>query len=252
MLWPDTFSNHFHPAIAQAAVEVLEHVGYQVIIPSTSLCCGRPLYDFGMLDTAKQQLLQVLAALRPHIEAGTPLVGLEPSCVSVFRDEMVNLLPGEPDARRLREQTFLLSDFLVKAGYTPPQLRRKAIVHGHCHHKSVLKFDNEQELLRRIGLDFQVLDSGCCGMAGSFGFEADKYEISRQIGERVLLPAVRAAAEDTLIIADGFSCFQQIQGLTRRTPLHIAEVLQMAIRQATASAAVEEESVRTVFNNLSG
>ncbi|HEX7286561.1 MAG TPA: FAD-linked oxidase C-terminal domain-containing protein, partial [Candidatus Angelobacter sp.] len=218
MLWPDTFSNHFQPQVAQAAVEVLEHAGYQVIIPQASLCCGRPLYDFGMLETAKEQLQQVLQALRPQIEARTPLVGLEPSCISVFRDEMVNLLPNHADASRLRQQTFLLSDFLVKAGYTPPQLRRKAIVHGHCHHKSVLKFDNEQELLRRIGLDFQVLDSGCCGMAGSFGFEADKYEISRQIGERVLLPAVRAAAEDTLIIADGFSCFQQIQGLTGRTP----------------------------------
>ncbi|HET7871086.1 MAG TPA: FAD-linked oxidase C-terminal domain-containing protein, partial [Terriglobales bacterium] len=237
MLWPDTFSNNFHPAIAQAAAEVLEHAGYQVIIPQAGLCCGRPLYDFGMLDTAKQQLLQVLEALRPHIEAGTPIVGLEPSCISVFRDEMTNLLPGNSHARRLREQTFMLSDFLVKAGYTPPQLRRKALVHGHCHHKSVLKFDNEQELLRRLGLDFQVLDSGCCGMAGSFGFEADKYEVSRQIGERVLLPAVRAAAEDTLIIADGFSCFQQIQAFTGREPLHIAQILQMAIHeQAPAQA----------------
>ncbi len=246
MLWPDTFSNHFHPQIAQAAVEVLEHAGYQVIIPRASLCCGRPLYDFGMLDTAKEQLQQVLEALRPQFAAGTPLIGLEPSCISVFRDEMVNLLPNNPDAQRLREQTFLLSEFLIKkANYNPPQLHRKALVHGHCHHKSVLKFESEQELLRRLGLDFQVLDSGCCGMAGSFGFEDGKYEISRQIGERVLLPAVRSAAPDTLIIADGFSCFQQIEQLTGRQPLHISEVLLMAIREGQAASKVSEKKPET-------
>ncbi len=232
MLWPDTFSNHFHPDIARAAVEVLEHAGYQVIIPEVSLCCGRPLYDFGMLDSARFALEQTLAALRPQITAGTPLIGLEPSCVSVFRDEMTNLLGDNQDAERLRRQTYLLSEFLVeKADYRPPQLKRKAIVHGHCHHKSILKFDSEQELLARTGLDFQVLDSGCCGMAGSFGFEADKYEVSAQIGERVLLPAVRLAGPKTLIVADGFSCFQQIEQLAGRRPLHIAEVLQMAIRE---------------------
>jgi Fe-S oxidoreductase len=145
---------------------------------------------------------------------------------------MTNLLGPNAEAEQLRGQTFLLSEFLVqKAGYRPPQLKRKAIVHGHCHHKSVLKFNSEQELLRRIGLDFQVLDSGCCGMAGAFGFEKEKYDVSVQIGERVLMPAVRAASADTLIIADGFSCFLQIEDLTGRKALHIAEVLQMAIRK---------------------
>lgn len=232
ILWPDTFSNYFHPHIAQAAVEVLEHAGYQVTLPPDSLCCGRPLYDFGMLDRAKLLLEGTLEALRPKIAAGTPVIGLEPSCISVFRDEMTNLLAGNKDAEQMKQQTFLLSEFLVRhADYRPPQLKRKALVHGHCHHKSVLKFGAEEELLKRIGLDFQVLDSGCCGMAGSFGFEADKYEVSVKIGERVLLPAIRQAAADTLIVADGFSCFEQIQGLTGRKPLHIAEVLQMAIQQ---------------------
>jgi FAD/FMN-containing dehydrogenase/Fe-S oxidoreductase len=234
MLWPDTFSNNFHPQIAQAAVEVLEHAGYQVILPPSPLCCGRPLYDFGMLDAAKHQLEQILEALRPQLAAEIPVIGLEPSCVSVFRDEMTNLLGHgvNQDAGRLRRQVFLLSEFLVqKADYRPQQLKRKALVHGHCHHKSVLKFDSEHELLQRIGLDFQMLDSGCCGMAGSFGFEAEKYDVSVQIGERVLLPALRKAAGDTLIIADGFSCYQQIEGLTGRKPLHIAEVLQMAIHE---------------------
>ena len=233
MLWPDTFSNHFHPAIAQAAVDVLEHAGYQITIPEARLCCGRPLYDFGMLATARGQLEQTLAALAPQIAAGTPVIGLEPSCVSVFRDEMTNLLGVNAQAGKLRQQIFLLSEFLIqKADYRPPQIKRKALVHGHCHHKSVLKFDSEYELLTRLGLDFRVLDSGCCGMAGSFGFEAGKYDVSVQIGERVLLPAVRQAEPDTLIIADGFSCFQQIEGLTGRKPLHIAEVLQMALREA--------------------
>jgi len=233
ILWPDTFSNNFNPEIAKAAVKVLEHAGYQVTIPGTSLCCGRPLYDFGMLDEARATLKHTLSALRADIAAGTPIIGLEPSCVSVFRDEMTNLLGNNTEARKLRSQTFVLSEFLINhADYRPPQLKRKAIVHGHCHHKSVLKFDSEFELLKRIGLDFQVLDSGCCGMAGSFGFEADKYDVSVKIGERALLPAVRNAAADTLIITDGFSCYQQIEGLTGRRALHIAEVLQMAIQQA--------------------
>lgn len=248
MLWPDTLSNYFHPNVARAAVEVLEHAGYQVTIPETSLCCGRPLYDFGMLDAARTMLKQVLIELRGQIGTGTPIIGLEPSCVSVFRDEMTNLLGNDEIAQKMKSQTYLLSEFLVNQGYRPPQLKRKALVHGHCHHKSVLKFDSEHELLKRTGLDFQVLDSGCCGMAGSFGFEAGKYDVSVKIGERVLLPAVRSASADTLIIADGFSCFQQIEGLTGRKALHIAEVLQMAIREGTAAKA--EDSAPQIYANV--
>jgi FAD/FMN-containing dehydrogenase/Fe-S oxidoreductase len=241
ILWPDTFSNHFHPRIAQAAVEVLEHAGYHVILPPAGLCCGRPLYDFGMLDHARAQLNEILVTLREHIAAETPVIGLEPSCVSVFRDEMTNLLGPNAAAEQLRRQTFLLSEFLMRqAGYRPPRIDGKALVHGHCHHKSVLKFDSEQELLKRTGLDFKVLDSGCCGMAGSFGFEAHKYDLSVQIGERVLLPAVRQASSDTLIIADGFSCCQQIEQLTGRRALHIAEVLQMAIQAERDNAEWQE------------
>jgi FAD/FMN-containing dehydrogenase/Fe-S oxidoreductase len=244
ILWPDTFSNNFHPSIAKAAVEVLEHAGYQVKIPQQGLCCGRPLYDFGMLDQAKATLEQTLTALRSDIAAGTPIIGIEPSCVSVFRDEMTNLLGNNPEAQKLKSQTFLLSEFLInQADYRPPQLKRKAIVHAHCHHKSVLKFDSESELLKRTGLDFHVLDSGCCGMAGSFGFEAEKYDVSVKIGERVLLPAMRSASADTLIITDGFSCYQQIEGLTGRKALHITEVLLMAIREvATAKNQTKESS----------
>jgi Fe-S oxidoreductase len=145
---------------------------------------------------------------------------------------MTNLLSNNAEAQKFKSQTYLLSEFLIhKADYRPPQLKRKAIVHAHCHHKSVLKFDSESELLKRLGLDFHVLDSGCCGMAGSFGFEVEKYDVSVKIGERVLLPAVRAAAVGTLIITDGFSCYQQIEGLTGRKALHIAEVLQIALSE---------------------
>jgi FAD/FMN-containing dehydrogenase/Fe-S oxidoreductase len=231
ILWPDTFNNYFHPEVARAAVEVLEHAGRQVLVPAASLCCGRPLYDFGMLDTAKKMLHQILDVLRPWIQKGTPVVGLEPSCVAVFRDELYQLLPDDLDARRLKEQSFLLSEYLEQKvdGYRPPQLKRKAVVHGHCHHKSLMKMDDENKLLGQMGLDFQELDSGCCGMAGSFGFERDHYDVSLAVGERVLLPAVRQADPETLIVADGFSCREQIDQTTNRQALHLAQVLQMAL-----------------------
>jgi FAD/FMN-containing dehydrogenase/Fe-S oxidoreductase len=237
ILWPDTFNNHFHPQTAIAAVEVLEAAGYQVIVPQKSLCCGRPLYDYGFLDQAQHLLQEILDTLRPHIEAGTPLVGLEPSCLAVFRDELKNLMPHDADARRLSLQSYLLSEFLEKQApqYQPPQFKRKAIVHAHCHHKAIMKMHDEQAVLTRLGLDFQVLDSGCCGMAGAFGFEKDHYEVSVKAGERVLLPAVREADPQTLIIADGFSCREQIAQMTDRHALHLAEVLHMALRQGQDS-----------------
>ena len=232
LLWPDTFNNHFHPQTAIAATEVLEAAGFQVIVPRASLCCGRPLYDFGMLDTAKRLLRQILDTLRPEIEAGVPIVGLEPSCVSVFRDELCNLFPNDQDAQRLKRQTFLLSEFLVHhaPGYEPPKLDRTAVVHGHCHHKSVLGFDDEETLLQKMGLDYHTLDSGCCGMAGAFGFEREHYDVSVACGERVLLPAVRQAPTDAIILTDGFSCREQIAQTTPRSAMHLAQVLHMALR----------------------
>jgi FAD/FMN-containing dehydrogenase/Fe-S oxidoreductase len=232
MLWPDTFNDHFHPKTAQAAVEVLESAGYHVIVPDQWLCCGRPFYDFGMLDLAKRHLNQILDALRPQLENGTPLVGLEPSCVSVFRDDMRNLMAHNPDAKRLYKQTFLLSEFIEAHAdkFDLPKLDRKAIIQGHCHHKSVLKMDAELKLLDKMGVKYTLLDSGCCGMAGAFGFEAgEKYDVSIKAGERVLLPAVREADDDTLIIANGFSCREQIAQDTDRRALHLADVIKLAM-----------------------
>ena len=248
LLWPDTFNNYFLPATARAAVEVLEAAGFRVTIPQANLCCGRPLYDFGMLDRAERLLLDILDQLEPEIEAGIPVIGLEPSCVAVFRDELINLFPHDQRAQALSNQTFLLSEFLEQnsGNASLPHLPRKALLHGHCHHKSIMKMTAEESLLHRIGIDFHSPAPGCCGMAGSFGFEhdKDKYEISQAIGELELLPAVRKAPPDWLIIADGFSCREQIAQGTNRRALHLAEVLQMALDPSGESNDPYPESAR--------
>jgi Fe-S oxidoreductase len=151
--------------------------------------------------------------------------------VAVFRDEMTNLFPNDENARRLHAQVFALSEFLEREDYQPPKLERKAVVHGHCHHKALIGMNDEEKVLKKLGLDFEVLDSGCCGMAGSWGYEkGEHYDVSMKAGERVLLPAVRGADKDTLILTDGFSCRSQIKEATDRRALHLAQVLQMALR----------------------
>jgi FAD/FMN-containing dehydrogenase/Fe-S oxidoreductase len=241
ILWADTFNTYFRPEVARAAVEVLEDAGCRVVVPERALCCGRPLYEYGMLDLAKRQLRQILAELRPEIRAGMPVVGLEPSCVAVFRDELCNLFPHDEDADRLSVQTLTLAEFLERIDYEPPRLERRALVHGHCHHKSVLKRGPDEALMERMGLDVEVLDSGCCGMAGAFGYEAgEKYEVSVAAGERVLLPAVRDADADTLILTDGFSCQSQIAQRTGREALHLAEVIRIGLRRGTPATRREE------------
>jgi FAD/FMN-containing dehydrogenase/Fe-S oxidoreductase len=232
LLWPDTFTNYFNPEVAIAAVEVLEAAGYAVRIPEKVLCCGRPLYDFGMLPTARRWLRRILRELHEPIALGMPLVGLEPSCLAVFRDELTNLLPTDADARRLAKQSFTLAELLSRTdGYTPPTLHRSAIAQMHCHQSAVIGTAADRELMRAMGLDLRQPDSGCCGMAGSFGYQAgEQYDVSVAAAERVILPVVRAAAEDTLVLADGFSCRTQISHGTGRDPLHLAEVLAMAAR----------------------
>jgi FAD/FMN-containing dehydrogenase/Fe-S oxidoreductase len=230
ILWPDTFNNYFHPETLCAALNVLEDANCDVRIPRRTLCCGRALFDPGMLDRAKAYLKAILEALRAEIRAGISVVALEPACVAVFRDELTNLYPFDQDAMRLSRQSFTLGEFLRKLGYEPRKVSGKALLHGHCHQKAIMGMSAETNLLGKAGLDCTVLDSGCCGMAGSFGFEREKYEISMKIGEQVLLPAVRSAAADTLIIADGFSCREQIAQCTNRRALHIAEVLNKGIK----------------------
>jgi Fe-S oxidoreductase len=234
ILWPDTFNNYFFPETAIAAVDVLERAGYDVIVPQPHLCCGRPLYDYGFLDLAKTYLESVMNVLGPELDTGTPIVMLEPSCCSVFRDEVNGLFPNSTRAHKLMEHTVTFAEFLEKEssgnGVKFPTLKREAIVHGHCHHKAIMRLKDEKSVMEQMGLDYRVLNSGCCGMAGSFGFEAAKYDLSIQVGELAVLPEVRKAGLRTFIIADGFSCKEQIQQQTNRKALHLAEVMALAQR----------------------
>jgi FAD/FMN-containing dehydrogenase/Fe-S oxidoreductase len=238
LLWLDTFNNYFHPETSRAALEVLEQAGFGVRASNQNLCCGRPLYDFGMLETAKEYLQRILAVLGPEIDAEMPMVVLEPSCASVFRDELLNLMPDEPRAQNLRKQTFLLSEFLELHApeYKPALLSEKVLLHGHCHQKALMKMSHEESLLRKMGVELQSIDSGCCGMAGPFGFQRDHFEVSQAIGERALLPAVRNAAPTTIIVSDGFSCREQIFQATGRKPLHLAEALQLTRTQEASQS----------------
>src|SRR5262249_51139438 len=196
-----------------------------------------PLFDYGMLDTAKSWLRHTMDTLADDIDAGTPIVGLEPSCAAVFRDELRELFPDDERAKRLARQTYLLSEFLTKQRVLLPKLDRRAIVHGHCHHKALVEMNDEKAVLKEMGIDANVLDSGCCGMAGSFGFERDHYDVSMRVGELVLLPAVRSAPADTLIVADGFSCRTQIGQATHRRALHLADGIDLAITAQPATRA---------------
>jgi Fe-S oxidoreductase len=230
ILWPDTFNNYFTPATARAALEALERAGYSVHVPRIHLCCGRPLYEWGMLDRAKAYLSRVMEALDGEIRAGTPIVALEPACASVFREELPNLFASDEQAMRLSRLVQLFSEFVARneKRFSFPRLERRAVVHAHCHHKAVLGTSAYRHVLTKLGLDCTFLDSGCCGMAGSFGFEADKFEVSMKCGERVLLPAVRSAEASTLIVANGFSCREQIRQSTGRRALHVADVFALA------------------------
>jgi len=217
-----------------AGVEVLESAGFEVIVPKESMCCGRPLYDFGMLKTAKRMLIEIMETLHDEIRNGVPIVGLEPSCVAVFRDELHNLFPRDEQASRLSKQVFTLGEFLEKKApdFKIPELNRKAIVHGHCHHRSVMGMENEKKILKKAKLDFEVLPTTCCGMAGYFGYEKGKhYDVSIAAGEQTLLPAVRNADKQTIIVSDGFSCREQIEQETERKGMHLAQVIQMALRE---------------------
>jgi Fe-S oxidoreductase/FAD/FMN-containing dehydrogenase len=237
LLFPDTFNNFFEPEVAIAAVEVIERAGFRVTIPPRDLCCGRPLYEAGMADAARRRLLDAMETLAPFVDRGAAIVGLEPSCILSFRDELPAMFPRSSDARKLAGAATLLDEFLAaKApGFAPPELQGRALVHGHCHQKALAGIANELTLLKKApGLTVEAPDAGCCGMAGAFGYDDRRFDISRAIGERVLLPAVRESAPETLIIADGFACRAQIRQFCRgRRPLHLAQALNLAPPRAS-------------------
>ncbi|MGW7046882.1 FAD-binding and (Fe-S)-binding domain-containing protein [Streptomyces avermitilis] len=233
VLWPDTFSNYFHPNVAKSAVRVLEDAGFKVAVPTRAVCCGLTWISTGQLADSKRVLRQTLQVLRPWIEAGTLVVGLEPSCTAVFRADAPELMPQNEDIQRLARQFRTFSEVLVNdapENWQPPALTRAATVQTHCHQHAVLKYDADRELMWRAGIDADVLDEGCCGLAGNFGFERGHYEVSMKIGEHGVLPAVRSAAPSAMIVADGFSCRTQItQGDTGRQAMHLAEALALGL-----------------------
>lgn len=245
ILFVDTFSHHFEPAVAEAATEVLAAAGYRVRIarpaaddadPERPLCCGRTYLSTGMVEKARVEAKRVLDALRPALETRTPIVGLEPSCLLALRDEFYSLSLGGAEVAQLGKQAFLFEEFLAREamkGMTlplKPVNHPKVLVHGHCHQKAFGAMKSMRKVLSWIpGLEFELIDSSCCGMAGSFGLEAEHAEASRKMGEVALLPAVRAAAPGTPIIADGFSCRHQIHDGTGRMAAHIALLLREAL-----------------------
>jgi len=229
VLFPDTFNNHMHTDVGVAAVEALEAAGWQVVMPEGHVCCGRPLYDYGFLDLAERYLRRNLDQLREWYREGVPIVGMEPSCVATFKDELRKMLPHDDDAKRLEESFLHFAEFFEKFEIEPPRLDRKAFVWGHCHHKATGGIDPEIELLKKMGVEVETLKAGCCGLAGSWGFEAGHHEVSMTCGEQGLLPKVRELADDTIVVADGFSCKTQIEeGETGRRALHVAQVLKLA------------------------
>jgi Fe-S oxidoreductase len=236
----DTFTTWFEPQIARAAEAVLSAAGYRVHLPAPGgarpLCCGRTFLAVGLVEEARREARRTLAALRPLVDQGVPVIGLEPSCLLSLRDEYQALLPG-PDADAVGGRALLLEEFLWQeqsAGRLALRLRsppwRRALLHGHCHQKAFDALAASEQVLQLVpGLDARTIQSSCCGMAGAFGYQARHQAVSMQMAELSLLPAVRAADAETVVIADGTSCRQQIRHGSGRDALHVAELLQAAL-----------------------
>jgi Fe-S oxidoreductase len=254
LLFVDTFTETLTPAIGRAAVAVLEAAGHRVVVPERPVCCGRPLYDHGMLDEAVRGLRRLVAALAPAAHGGVPIVGLEPSCVAALRDELPSLLDDE-DAAAVAGATRTLAEHLDTVGWAPPPAPpgTTALLHGHCHQAAVMGTAADRQVLAAAGIDVQELDAGCCGLAGGFGYrDGEPYEVSVAAGQRALLPAVREAPADTILLADGSSCRTQVAHLqdgadgagrdgTPRRPLHLAELLAGLLEgEVRTDAAVAE------------
>ncbi|WP_461010017.1 FAD-binding and (Fe-S)-binding domain-containing protein [Streptomyces capparidis] len=240
LLWPDTWTNAFQPAVGRAAVEVLEAAGFHVRVPRRPVCCGLTWISTGQLGVARRVLRRTLRVLDDDLRVldddlrrGVPVAVLEPSCAAVFRGDLPNLLPGDAGARRLTARTHTLAELLTARApdWAPPPVDATALVQRHCHQHAVLGFDADRALLDRAGLRARVLDAGCCGLAGDFGFVRGHREVSAACAEHALLPAVRAAGDGALVVADGFSCRTQVEQLgPGAVPVHLAEVLAAGLR----------------------
>jgi len=226
LLWVDTFTDHFTPEVGRAAVQVLEAAGYSVQITGTPVCCGLTWISTGQLDGARRQLRRSLQALDPAVRAGTPVVGLEPSCTAVLRGEIADLLPGDPRAGQVRAATRTLAELLAQTPtWAPPDLTGvRAVAQPHCHHHAVMGWHTDSALLARAGAQVHAV-GGCCGLAGNFGVERGHHDISRAIAETALLPAVRSAPPHAVVLADGFSCRTQLDQLGHVRGIHLAQLL---------------------------
>jgi FAD/FMN-containing dehydrogenase/Fe-S oxidoreductase len=229
MLWPDTFSNHLHPHVGQAAVEVLEAAGWRVEVPDGALCCGLTWISTGQLATGKRVLARTVARLAGHVRSGGFVVGLEPSCTAVFRADAAELFPDDQDVLRLRDHVLTLAELLTQhtPGWQPPPLHRRVLAQVHCHQHAVMGWDADGKLLAAAGAQAEHLESGCCGLAGNFGFQPGHAGVSEACAERVLLPRLREAPADAVVLADGFSCRTQIHELDSggREAMHLSELL---------------------------
>ena len=241
VLFVDTFSRYFEPENARAAITVLDAAGYRVHVARPAgahdrpLCCGRTFLAAGLVEEAKKEAQRTLDALKPYVDSGLPILGLEPSCLFSMRDEFESMLPGEA-TRALAKQAMLFEEFLAQeadAGRLRLALKavaKKALLHGHCHQKAFAVMGAVEKTLRLVpDLEVSTVESSCCGMAGSFGYEAEHFDISMKMAEASLLPAVRQASADTLIVADGTSCRHQIADGAHRTALHVVRVLASAL-----------------------
>jgi FAD/FMN-containing dehydrogenase/Fe-S oxidoreductase len=235
LLWPDTFTNAFHPRVGRSAVHVLEDAGWRVVLPPRTLCCGLTWISTGQLGIARRVLRRTARTLAPYLRTGGLVVGLEPSCTSVFRSDAGELMPEDRNIERLAAQTVTLAELLTEHthGWEPPRLDgRRALAQVHCHQHAVLGWDADRALLEAAGVEVEQLESGCCGLAGNFGFERGHLEVSEACAESVLLPRLRAADEDETVLADGFSCRTQIHELDSggKEAVHLAELLAEALQ----------------------
>jgi len=239
LLWPDTFTDQFHPEVGKAAVEVLEAAGWGVTLPTESICCGLTWISTGQLDQAKRQLRRTVDALADHVRAGGLVVGLEPSCTAVFRSDAAELFAGDQDVHRLRDHTVTLAELLTEHtdDWEPPPLPVRGFAQVHCHQHAIMGWEADQKLLGRTGADIDHLDSGCCGLAGNFGFTAGHGEVSRACAEQTLLPRLADAAPDEVVLADGFSCRTQIDEFDRsgHRPIHLAQLLAEGLRSSAGT-----------------
>jgi Fe-S oxidoreductase len=238
LLWVDTFTNSFSPEVGEAAVTVLEAAGYSVQVTSSQVCCGLTWISTGQLDGARRQLRAAISALRPALDAGIPVVGLEPSCTAALRHDAARLLPDDPEAKALRTSVRTLAELLRETdGWTPPDLSDvTGVAQPHCHQHAVLGWEADASLLREAGASVRPV-GGCCGLAGNFGAEKGHYDVSVAVAETALLPAVRAAREagtsagtDPTVLADGFSCRTQLDQLADVHGKHLAQVLAERLR----------------------